>query len=53
MDSGTTPKDALRIARNLVKQIPAGGGEPVLSPVDAATNKLFGTLGISFEEPHV
>ena len=52
MDSGTTPRDALRTARNLVKQIPAGGGEPVLSPVDAATGRLFGALGIKPEELH-
>lgn len=52
LDSGTTPKDALRTARNLVKQIPAGGGEPVLSPVDAATGRLFGALGIKPEELH-
>ncbi len=53
IDSGTTPRDALRTARNLVKQIPAVGGASVLSPVDAATNRLFGALGISFEKPQV
>jgi hypothetical protein len=50
LDSRVSPKDALRIARNLIKQIPADGGGPMLSPVDAATNKLFGALGISFEK---
>lgn len=52
LDSRVSPKDALRIARNLVKQIPAGGGSPLLSPVDAATGRFFGALGITIDEVH-
>ena len=52
LDSRVSPKDALRTARNLVKQIPAGGGSPLLSPVDTATGRLFGALGITIDEVH-
>ena len=52
LDSRISPKDAMRTARNLVKRIPAKGGAPVLSPVDAASGKLFGALGIKLDEAH-
>ena len=52
LDSRVSPKDALRTARNLVKQIPVRGGASVLSPVDAATGRLFGALGITIGEVH-
>ncbi len=51
-DSSVSPKGAARTASNLVKQIPAWGGYPAPSLVDAATGKLFGALGITIDEAH-
>ena len=37
---------------NMFSKIPAGGGSPLLSPVDAATGRFFGALGITIDEVH-